>query len=91
MEAVKTFFSYLIYYSPLIVIVLVAGMAFHFLYKFIKRKTHESKVSKVRVGDRVKTIRDLEAVVVAVGDDTVDLEYDGHCATYVKEAIQSIL
>lgn len=91
METLKIFGTFLLAYLPVILLLVAAGFWIYLLIKSIGRKRHDSKVRKVKVGDKIQTIKGLEGTVVGVDKDTFDLEYGEHCASFVFEAIKNIL
>lgn len=91
MESVKTFGAFMLAYLPVILVFAAVAFWINMLVRTLRRKAHEAKVRKVKVGDRVRTIKGLEGTVVSVGKDTVDLEYDEHCASFVFEAIKDLI
>ncbi len=90
METLNQIVSIVLNLLPLILMTVSAALAFRKFYRTMKKKTQYKKARNAKIGDKAVTVKGLEGTVVAVGEDTVDLEFNGHCASFVYEAIKEI-
>jgi preprotein translocase subunit YajC len=69
----------------------VLALAFYFLLirpQMRRQKEQQALIKSLAVGDRVVTVGGLYARIVALADDTADLEVaDGVVVTYARSAV----